>query len=203
LEPSFTLPNASLAGVTVMSTVPVPLSVTCCGLVAVLSLSVSVALCAPSVLGVNATPSVHNALGATVTGIAPHVPVPLTAYSESDGIALEMTSELVLPVFSTVRFFVTVSPTGSLPNASDAVTNIEVVGVAVGVAVAVAVAVGVAVAVAVAVAVGVAVAVAVTVAVAVGVAVCGWMATYIGACSPVCGPPMVLTGATSPLLPAG
>jgi hypothetical protein len=37
----------------------------------------------------------------------------------------------------TVRFFVAVWPTGTLPNASDAVTVIDVVGVEVGVAVAV------------------------------------------------------------------
>jgi hypothetical protein len=44
-----------------------------------------------------------------------------------------------VPVFLTVRFLVIVSPTGELPRASEAGTEIEVVGVAVGVAVAVAV----------------------------------------------------------------
>jgi hypothetical protein len=67
-----------------------------------------------------------------------------------------MNSKFV-PVFLTVRFWVTVSPTGELPIASEAGTEIEVVGVAVGVAVAVSVAVAVAVLVAVAVAVAVAV----------------------------------------------
>jgi hypothetical protein len=99
--------------------------------------SISVALCAPVALGVNATPSVQDDLGQTITGIAPHDPVPLRAYSESDGVAPEMTSELEVPWFWTVRFFVSVCPTRTFPKASDAVTDIEVVGVAVGVAVAV------------------------------------------------------------------
>lgn len=116
---------------------PVPLSATCCGLLVALSKTCSVALCAPAALGANATPSVHDDLGATVTGIGPHVPVPLRAYSESDDVAAEMTSELGLPVLSTVRFLATVWPTATLPNAIEAVTVIEVVGVAVGVAVAV------------------------------------------------------------------
>ena len=74
-----------------------------------MSLSVSVALCAPSALGVNATPSVQFALGVTVMGIAPHVPVPLRVYSDgSDEIALETTSGWVAPVLVTVRFLVTV-----------------------------------------------------------------------------------------------
>jgi hypothetical protein len=80
---------------------------------------------------------VHDALGATVTGIGPHVPVPLRAYSESDDAALEMISEWVLPVLWTVRFLATVWPTATLPNAIEAVTVMEVVAVAVGVAVAV------------------------------------------------------------------
>ena len=42
-------------------------------------------------------------------------------------------------MLSTVRFFAGVWPIATLPNASDAVTDIVVVGVAVGVAVAVAV----------------------------------------------------------------
>jgi hypothetical protein len=189
LSPNFTLPNTRLLFVSVRSTMPVPLSATCCGLLAALSLSVSVAPCGPVASGVNATPSVQDFLGATVTGIAPHVPVPRRAYSAgSDDVALEMISELVFPVLVTVRFFATVWPTATLPNASEAVTDIEVVGVAVavgvGVAVAVAVdvdvtvAVAVAVAVVVAVAVGVAVAVLVDVAVAVGVAVA--VAVFVG-----------------------
>jgi hypothetical protein len=119
---------------------------------------------------VNATTIVQVVLGATVIGIAPHVPVPLKAYSaESDDVALAMISEWVAPVLSTVRFFVTVWPRATLPNASDAVRDTVVVAVAVGVAVAVAVAVDLAVWVAVDVAEPVAVAV--TVLVAVGVAV--------------------------------
>ena len=118
---------------------PVPLSETLWDPVAPLSVSVSVARCAPGALGVNATPSRHALLGATVTGIAPHVPVPLRTYSGSDSVAPETTSELVLPVFLTVRFFVTVSPVATLPKASGAVTDMEVVGVAVAVGVTVAV----------------------------------------------------------------
>ena len=136
-----------------------------------MSKTCSVALCLPVALGVNATPSVHDDLGATVTGIGPHVPVPLRAYSESDDVAAEMTSELVLPVLSTVRCLAAVWPMATLPNVSEAVTVMEVVGVAVGVAVAVAVAVAVRVEVAVKVGVAVAVCVAVAVAVAVCVAV--------------------------------
>ena len=74
-----------------------------------MSVKVSDALCAPSAFGVNETPSVQFVLGATVIGIAPHVPVPLSAYSaESEDIALETTSGLVAPVLLIVRFFVTV-----------------------------------------------------------------------------------------------
>ena len=174
MTPNFSLPNTRLLFEIVRSTMPVPLSPTVCGLLAALSSTVSVALCAPAAFGVNATANVQDFKGASVTGIAPHVPVPLSAYSAgSDDAAPEMTSELVLPVLWTVRFFATVWPTATSPNASEAVTDMEVVGVAVGVAVRVAVAVAVAVAVfvGVAVAVNVAVAVAVEVVVAVAVAV--------------------------------
>jgi len=92
----------------VRSARPAPLSVTCCGLVVALSLIVIVAPCEPTAVGVNPTPIVHDAVGASVTGIAPHVPVPVIAYSGSEGVAPETTSELVLPVLLTVRFFVTV-----------------------------------------------------------------------------------------------
>ena len=113
-------------GVIVRSTVPVPLSATCCGLVAVLSLIESVALCEPAAFGVNATPSVQDVLGATVTGIAPHVPAPVTAYSVgSDEVTLPMNSGFV-PMFATVMVLLTVSPTGELPNANEAVTDTEV-----------------------------------------------------------------------------
>src|SRR5579862_3439029 len=111
---------------------PVPLRVTCWGLVVALSLTVKVAGWAPVALGVNATPSVHDPSAATVTGIAPQVPVPLRTYSGSEGEALETISGWVLPVLWIVRFFVTVSPKETFPNASDAVTVIEVVGVGVG-----------------------------------------------------------------------
>ncbi len=164
-----------------------PEKVDCCGLFAALSKISSVALCVPTAFGVNATLSVQFVLRGIVTGIAPQVPLPFRTYSAgSDEIAFDMISELVAPVFLTVRFFVTVWPTGTLPNASDAVTDIEVVGVEVGVVAKVAVglpvgrgvkvgeAVGVRVAVAVAVggfAVALTVAVGVSVAVGVGVAV--------------------------------
>jgi hypothetical protein len=86
-------------------------------------------------------------------GMAPHVPVPLSAYSGSDGVALEMISEWVGPVLEIVRFFVRDCPTATLPNASEGVTEMEVVGVAVAVGVEVAVFVAVWVAVEVGVAV--------------------------------------------------
>lgn len=93
LTPNFTLPNTRLLLVVVRSTTPVPLSATCWGLVVALSSTASNAECAPTAFGVKATPSVHEVLGATVIGIAPQVPVSLKAYSESDGVALEMSSE--------------------------------------------------------------------------------------------------------------
>ena len=109
MAPNFTFPNERLFTDVVRSATPVPLSATCCGLVAALSVSVSVAPCAPSAPGVNATPRVQFALGATVIGIAPHVPVPLRTYSAgSDDIALDTTSECVAPVLVIVRLFVTV-----------------------------------------------------------------------------------------------
>ena len=115
------------------------------------------------------TASVHDCLGASVTGTAPQVPLLLAENSGSDEIALEMISELAAPVLWTVSVLVAFWPTVTLPKASEAVTVSVVVGVAVGVAVAVKVAV--AVAVGVAVRVLVAVPVAVEVAVAVDVAV--------------------------------
>src|ERR1700691_5470484 len=146
---------------------PAPLSVTCCGLVVALSKIIRVALCAPSAAGVNVTPIVQMVLGATVMGIAPQVPVPLSEYSGSDDVALETISGWVAPEFSTVRFFVSAWPRETLPNARDVVTVIVVVGVGVPVGVAVTVGVAMRVAVAVVVLVLVAVGVAVLVAVAV------------------------------------
>ena len=57
-----------------------------------LSNIMSVALRAPSAPGMKVIPSVQVVLGATVVGIAPHVPVPLRAYAGSDGTALDTTS---------------------------------------------------------------------------------------------------------------
>lgn len=109
-----------------------------------MSLRVSDALCAPAELGVNATASWHEVSGATVRGIAPQVPVPLRANSAgSDEVALETTNAFVFPVLSTVTVLVIVWPTATSPNASDAVSDIVVVGVAVAVGVAVEVAVAV------------------------------------------------------------
>ena len=109
LVPNFWLRNARLFTEVVISATPVPLSAECCGLVVALSVSVSVAPCGPSALGVHATPSVQFVLGATAIGIAPHVPVPLSEYSDgSDDIALETISGLVAPVLVTVSVLVTV-----------------------------------------------------------------------------------------------
>jgi hypothetical protein len=144
LRPNFTLPNTRLLFDIVRPAMPLPESVECWGLVVALSKIIRVALCAPSAAGVKATTSVQVVLGATTIGIGPQVPVPLRAYSAgSDEVTLPMTSECVAPVLSTVRFFVSVCPRATLPNASDAVTDIVVVGVDVGVPVAVAVDVGV------------------------------------------------------------
>ena len=132
----------------------------------------TVALCAPSAPGTKVIPSVQVVLGATVVGIAPHVPVPLKEYSVgSEDVAPPMTRGWVAPVLSTVTVLVRICPMATLPNASDAVTDIVVVGVEVGVAVCVAVGVPVAVLVLVLVAVDVAVRVEVGVGEAVGVAV--------------------------------
>jgi hypothetical protein len=148
LRPNFTLPNIRLLFDSVRPATPAPESVESCGLVVVLSKIISVALCGPSAAGVNATPSVQVVLGATVIGIAPHVPVPLRANSAgSDDVALPMISEWFAPVLSTVRFLTSVWPRATLLNASDAVTDVVVVGVAVGVTVATKVAVAVDVAV--------------------------------------------------------
>lgn len=186
LSPNFSLPNTRLLFDSVRPATPTPESVESCGLVVALSKIISVVPCAPSAVGVNATPSVQMVLGATVIGIAPHVPVPLRAYSAgSDDVALPMTSEWIAPVLSTVRFFVSVWPKARLPNASDAVTDTVVVGVAVGVAVATTVAVAVDVAVAVAVDVVVAVAVGLGVAVVVAVAVRLAEAVAVGVAVPV------------------
>jgi len=74
-----------------------------------LSKIIRVALCVPGAPGVNATPSVHVVLGATVIGMAPHVPVPLRTYSAgSDDVTLPMNNEWVAPVLLTVRFLMSV-----------------------------------------------------------------------------------------------
>jgi hypothetical protein len=98
LVPKVTLPKIKLLLLVDRPAMPAPLSATCCGLVVALSVRVRVALCAPTLLGVNAIPSVQFVLGATVMGIGPQVPVPLSAYSGSDGVALETISEWVAPV---------------------------------------------------------------------------------------------------------
>jgi hypothetical protein len=88
----------------------VPDNVECCGLVAALSKIVSVALRKETALGEYDTPNVHFVFGATVIGIAPQVPAPLSENSVgSDDDALETMSELAAPVLLMVRrFFVTV-----------------------------------------------------------------------------------------------
>ena len=106
--PNVTLPHAKLVTEVVRVVRPVPLKVTCFGLVIALSLIVSDALCAPTVLGVNATANVHDVLGASITGIAPHVPPPVNAYSKSDAVALAIINGFFAPVLVTVAFLVTV-----------------------------------------------------------------------------------------------
>jgi hypothetical protein len=107
-----------------MSTVPVPLAATCCGLLDALSLTESVALCAPSVLGVNPIAIVHVAKCANPP--PGQVVAPVAANSGSFEVTLPMNSKFV-PVFWTVMFLVTVSPTGEFPKASEAGT-VTVVG---------------------------------------------------------------------------
>ena len=102
-----------------------------------MSLSFRVALCVPVVLGVNSTVSVHDFLGASLTGTAPQVPLLRAENSGSDEIALEMTSALAAPVLWTVSDLEAVWPTVTLPKVSEAVTVSVVVGVAVAVGVAV------------------------------------------------------------------
>ena len=109
LPPNFTLPNARLLFDIVRPAMPAPDSVECWGLVVALSKIISVALCDPGALGVNATPSVQLVSGATVIGIAPHVPAPLRVYSAgSDDVTLEMISGWAAPLLPTVRFFASV-----------------------------------------------------------------------------------------------
>ena len=109
LVPNFWLRNVRLLAEVVISAVPVPLSAACCGLVVALSVSVSVALCAPSVAGANATSSVQFVLGATVIGIAPQVPPPVTVKcTGSDDIALEIINECVVPRLVTFAVLATV-----------------------------------------------------------------------------------------------
>lgn len=93
LTPNFTLAYDRLVFEVVRSSMLVPLSADTCGLLVALSVSVSDALGESAAAGVNATASVHDVLGATVTGIGPQVPVPFTANSGSDEIALETISE--------------------------------------------------------------------------------------------------------------
>jgi hypothetical protein len=107
-KPNFSFGYVRLLTEVVRSTVPVPVSADCCGLVPALSLRVSVALCAPSAAGANVTPSLQFPLAATVIGIVPQEPAPVTINSVgSDDIALEMISGLVRPVLVTVTVFAT------------------------------------------------------------------------------------------------
>ena len=64
VDPIFVLVNMKLAGVTVISTVPLPVSATLCGLVEVLSTIESVAPRAPSALGVKPIAIVQLVSGA-------------------------------------------------------------------------------------------------------------------------------------------
>ena len=81
LPPNFTLANTRLFLGVVRPAMPAPVRVESCELVVALSKIISDAPCAPSALGVKLTPSVQVVLGASVIGKAPHVPVPLRAYS--------------------------------------------------------------------------------------------------------------------------
>jgi len=92
VRPNFTLPNTRLLLVVVRPAMPVPVRATLCGLVVALSVSESDAGIAPVAEGEKETASVHVVKGATVIGIPPQVPVPFTAYSGSDEIALETIS---------------------------------------------------------------------------------------------------------------
>ena len=139
--PNFTLPKARLVFERDRPAMPLPENVDCCGLVAALSkISQCRAMCADRVRRER-----HSKCAICLRRERDRnraaSSMPLSVYSAgSDDIAFEMISGLVAPVFLTVRFFVTVWPTGTLLNDSDAVTDIEVVGVEVGVAVAVGVA---------------------------------------------------------------
>ncbi len=62
----------------------------------------------PIAVGAKLIPSVQFVPCASVAGMAPQVPVPLKMYSGSDGVTLEITSELTFPVLDTVTVFVTV-----------------------------------------------------------------------------------------------
>ena len=109
LVPNFWLRNVRLFTEVVISAIPVPLSAECCGLVEALSVSVNVALCAPSVAAPNATSSAQFELGATVIGIGPQVPPPVTVKcAGSDVIALEIISEWSVPVLVTFTVLATV-----------------------------------------------------------------------------------------------
>src|SRR5260370_15843223 len=98
-----------MVGVTVIVSVPVPLAATCCGLVPVLSLTESVALCGPSALGVKPIAMVQLKVGASPPG--GQLVAPVAANSALFEVTLCMYSGCG-PVFFTVRFFVTVFPTG-------------------------------------------------------------------------------------------
>src|SRR5208337_4233757 len=108
VPPTFVSLNTRLLLVVAGPAMPAPVSVTCCGLVVELSTTASDAGCAPTALGENEMPSVQCVPCATVTGSVPQVPVPLSAYSGSEGVALETISALVLPELVIVTVFVVV-----------------------------------------------------------------------------------------------
>ena len=130
LEPSVTLPNAKLGGKTVIVIVPLPLSATLCGLVAVLSLSVSVARRAPRSRGVKPIAMVQVRPGASPLPSDGQVEVPTANSAGSDEVTLPMNSGLVLPVLLTTSFMVAVSPCGEPGKLSESGTEMEVGGCA-------------------------------------------------------------------------
>ncbi len=175
--PHVTLPIAKLVGATFVVIVPVPETDTDCIPLPASSITVSFALRAPSALGVKPIATVHDDSEGTPSG--GHVEVPDANSVGSEELTPDTISGTVERLVM-VRFFVTVSPTGELPRASDTGTPAAGVGVAVAVAVLVAVAVRVAVAVAVRVAVAVLVAVAVAVFVGVAVLVAVAVGVFVG-----------------------
>jgi hypothetical protein len=125
--PTVTLPKLRLVGVS-SAVVPVPLSGTCCGVPAALSVTVRFALRAPVVDGLNVRLIVQ--LAAAARELVQVVAVSGKSAASAPVTAMLLIVIVVVPMLVSVTFLTgLVKPTASVPNPSGAGTSLAVVPV--------------------------------------------------------------------------